>query len=95
VDCGFAGITQSACQAKSCCWSQSSVSGTPWCFYKSNLVPVAPTVVPVATSCNVAVSARKDCGSTSSTQNSCLASGCCWSPVNNNPTNAPWCFVKA
>ena len=25
-------------------------------------------------------------------QRSCEAVGCCWSPVNPNPNNLPWCF---
>lgn len=29
---GFVGIDQAGCEAKSCCWAASSVSGTPWCF---------------------------------------------------------------
>jgi len=32
ADCGFVGIDQSGCEAKSCCWAPSSISGTPWCF---------------------------------------------------------------
>jgi NAD(P)-dependent dehydrogenase (short-subunit alcohol dehydrogenase family) len=31
--CGFAGLTQDACEAKGCCWQQASAnSDTPWCF---------------------------------------------------------------
>jgi len=35
VDCGFNGITQSSCEAKSCCWANSTTSGIPWCFYQA------------------------------------------------------------
>lgn len=35
VDCGFSGIDQSGCESKGCCWAESSVSGTPWCFYQA------------------------------------------------------------
>eukprot|EP01031_Cornospumella_fuschlensis_P026474 gene26474-31996_t len=34
VDCGYAGIDQSGCEAKGCCWSPAGQnSATPWCFY--------------------------------------------------------------
>jgi glucoamylase len=32
VDCGYYGIDQTTCEAKSCCWAPSSVSGIPYCF---------------------------------------------------------------
>jgi NAD(P)-dependent dehydrogenase (short-subunit alcohol dehydrogenase family) len=32
--CGFAGLTQDACEARGCCWQQASNSDTPWCFQK-------------------------------------------------------------
>lgn len=33
IDCGYAGIDESACVAKSCCWSPAGDnSSTPWCF---------------------------------------------------------------
>jgi len=42
TDCGFYGITQDQCQAKSCCWgpvfeADGSKSGdTPWCFFPNS-----------------------------------------------------------
>ena len=24
----------------------------------------------------------------------CVAAGCCWSPVDPNPSNLPWCFYQ-
>lgn len=36
VDCGYAGIDQSTCEAKGCCWVPAGQnSNTPWCFYQS------------------------------------------------------------
>lgn len=35
---------------------------------------------------------RKDCFKD---QGSCVSSGCCWSPVQPNPNNYPWCFYPA
>jgi len=33
-DCGYAGIDETGCLQKSCCWDpQSQGSSTPWCFY--------------------------------------------------------------
>ena len=34
TDCGYLGVTQSACEAKGCCWAESSTPGTPWCYHK-------------------------------------------------------------
>lgn len=36
TDCGYTGITKSQCETKGCCWSESSVSGTPWCFFSDS-----------------------------------------------------------
>ncbi len=35
TDCGFAGIDQSACEAKGCCWVPAPGTPDPWCFVKS------------------------------------------------------------
>ena len=45
----------------------------------------APTCDPTAK--------RGDCGMpTGASQSSCEAGGCCWSPVDPNPNDLPWCF---
>ena len=36
-DCGFSGINQTTCESKGCCWKESTISGTPWCFYTSDV----------------------------------------------------------
>lgn len=34
VDCGYAGVTQDACESKGCCWVPAGENSvTPWCFY--------------------------------------------------------------
>lgn len=41
--------------------------------------------------CNNVINAQKqDCKLFS--QSACQSAGCCWVPVQPNPTNAPWCF---
>ena len=37
-DCGFSGITQAGCEAKSCCWKEATpdTTGTHWCFHKGD-----------------------------------------------------------
>jgi hypothetical protein len=35
---------------------------------------------------------RLDCGRVGTNQSGCESSGCCWSPVNPNPLNKPWCY---
>jgi len=42
--------------------------------------------------CDVAAGERKDCGL--GQQQQCEGAGCCWQPVNPNPGNLPWCFLK-
>jgi len=48
----------------------------------------------VSDTCDVSESSRSDCGQVGTDQSSCEASGCCWSPVDPNPDNYPWCFHK-
>jgi hypothetical protein len=44
--------------------------------------------------CNtVRNSQKQDCHLFS--QSTCQAAGCCWVPVQPNPTNLPWCFRQA
>ena len=38
---------------------------------------------------------RTDCGQVGTTQQACESSGCCWSPIYNNPDNLPWCYYKS
>ena len=38
---------------------------------------------------------RIDCGYVGSNQENCEASGCCWSPIQNNPDNLPWCYFTS
>lgn len=38
--------------------------------------------------------ARNDCGYPLISQSKCEAKGCCWSPVQPNPLNKPWCFYS-
>lgn len=40
-------------------------------------------------------SQRNDCGYVGINQQQCEAQGCCWSPVDPNPSNLPWCYQKA
>ncbi|KAJ3145912.1 glycoside hydrolase 15 protein [Geranomyces variabilis] len=88
-DCGFAGITQSGCEVKNCCWKASTPgSNVPWCFSKVDTT----TRPPVGPSCNVALASKKDCGFAGINQSGCEAKGCCWAPLT---VAGPWCFVKA
>lgn len=45
VDCGYPGIDEKLCEAKSCCWFPSSVSGIPWCFNAASTVITHPPAV--------------------------------------------------
>lgn len=35
-----------------------------------------------------------DCGFTGVDQSQCESKGCCWSPIDPNPGNLPWCFFN-
>jgi glucoamylase len=35
---------------------------------------------------------RVDCGAVGTGADECTQAGCCWAPVNPNPSNQPWCF---
>jgi glucoamylase len=51
------------------------------------------SIVSADTCSSVATSDKVDCGQVGSTQSTCEASGCCWSP-DNSGGNVPWCFYK-
>lgn len=44
--------------------------------------------------CDMAEDDRVDCGYAGIEQKGCESKGCCWKPVNPNPSNTPWCFQK-
>lgn len=37
---------------------------------------------------------RVDCGFAGISETQCTNVGCCWKPVNPNPSKSPWCFLK-
>ena len=42
--------------------------------------------------CAVSNLDKLDCGIVGTNEIQCLESGCCWEPVDPNPSNVPWCF---
>ena len=40
--------------------------------------------------CAVSNDDKVDCGISGTQQPECEGKGCCWQPVNPNPTNLPW-----
>jgi len=42
--------------------------------------------------CSVSDNDKIDCGISGTTELECEGNGCCWKPVQDNPTNLPWCF---
>ncbi|XP_068713605.1 trefoil factor 2-like isoform X2 [Montipora foliosa] len=84
VDCGWLGINQGTCEARSCCWNSSVPSGLPWCHRAKDAPP--PT-------CIVDPTKRKtNCGWLGINQHQCEARGCCWQA--NSPGDEPWCYLK-
>jgi len=47
TDCGYHGIGQGECQAKGCCWQESTKAGTPWCFDSAGSAPPVEARTPV------------------------------------------------
>merc|ERR1719367_66284 len=45
--------------------------------------------------CSVADEDRIDCGTFGTQQPECESNGCCWKPVDPNPSNLPWCFYSS
>lgn len=47
IDCGFAGVDESACLARGCCWKPAAVkqsgseSGIPWCYFPAGYAACA------------------------------------------------------
>eukprot|EP00484_Ammonia_sp_Unknown_P003354 CAMPEP_0197075158 /NCGR_PEP_ID=MMETSP1384-20130603/211470_1 /TAXON_ID=29189 /ORGANISM="Ammonia sp." /LENGTH=547 /DNA_ID=CAMNT_0042514001 /DNA_START=1 /DNA_END=1645 /DNA_ORIENTATION=+ len=44
--------------------------------------------------CTVSNPDKVDCGFVGITQQQCLAKGCCWYEIDDNPNNYPWCYEK-
>ena len=44
--------------------------------------------------CAVSNNDKIDCGEFGTSQAQCESGGCCWEPVEPNPTNLPWCFYS-
>ena len=40
--------------------------------------------------CSVSDNDKVDCGISGTQQQECEANGCCWKPIQDNPTNLPW-----
>jgi len=44
--------------------------------------------------CAVSSEDKVDCGQMGTNQAQCEAAGCCWQPVDPNPSNLPWCYYS-
>jgi len=85
VDCGYGGITPSACRERNCCWDEAA-RGMPWCFF-GKVVTEPPTPQP---NCDVvSPSDRVDCGYPGIHPDKCLKLGCCW---DETVLGVAWCF---
>ena len=41
VECGYLGINEAQCLYRGCCWSPTTASGQPWCYYmKGNVFTI-------------------------------------------------------
>ncbi|OWA50257.1 putative Integumentary mucin C.1 [Hypsibius exemplaris] len=83
TECGFPGITASACQAQNCCFDDSKAD-MKWCFHSRGSM--------FSGACNVPASRRKDCGFPGITQSKCLDRMCCY---DTNAVGIIQCFSQA
>merc|ERR1711963_489236 len=89
VECGHSGTDQTECEeVHGCCWSPLTPDPTeaPWRFHKTGDEPT-----PKPDTCDVPQDEMEDCGHMGTGQADCEAAGCCWQPINPNPSNKPWC----
>lgn len=93
IDCHING--EGNCEAAGCCWSpiKDNPHNYPWCF-KGNGKPTQTTTPqpPDGKCANISDFEKLDCGKGS--EDACHQSGCCWKPVQPNPSNLPWCYFK-
>jgi len=103
-DCGHMGSTEASCEAAGCCWQPitPNPSNRPWCHKPSGgpgPAPTGPTTPhphpPPSGKCAVEDDNKLDCGIVGTEQQSCEAAGCCWKPLNPNPSNLPWCYYSS
>ena len=89
-DCGASYSSADLCTSHGCCWSpvEDNPGDLPWCFRPAQEPACASTVE---------VAGREDCMGAGGPagRDACAALGCCWSPVDPNPDNIPWCFLAA
>ena len=93
VDCyPYDFATVEGCAARGCCWHDSSVPGTPFCYH-------AAAAPPSAAQCSsVPLALRLDCyPEPNASPERCAARGCCWTPLPPAElaafpgASAPWC----
>ena len=86
-DCGAIDSSEDLCSAQGCCWSrlEPNPGNLPWCFRR---------VSEPACAVDLEVAGRVDCmaGAADVSAAACADLGCCWSPVEPNPDDTPWCF---
>eukprot|EP01062_Namystynia_karyoxenos_P021365 TRINITY_DN1812_c0_g1_i6.p1 TRINITY_DN1812_c0_g1~~TRINITY_DN1812_c0_g1_i6.p1 ORF type:complete len:589 (+),score=203.07 TRINITY_DN1812_c0_g1_i6:77-1768(+) len=96
TDCGFSGIDQVGCERKGCCWGplDPNPGNAPWCYVASSTAPPGPAPpVPPGTTCALPDAVKEDCEEMA--ESGCESKGCCWTPVEPNPANVPWCYRPA
>ena len=101
VDCGQMGTHQDTCEAVGCCWEpvDPNPSNLPWCYYSTSTTnpPTGSTTTTTPNpndKCAVSSEDKVDCGELGSSEDTCKAAGCCWQPVEPNPSGLPWCYYS-
>ena len=60
-----------------------------------SILPVLAALTSAQDKCDVSDFDRIDCGAMGTNQQQCEADGCCWKPVDPNPSNLPWCYYNS
>ncbi len=72
----------------------SPTTATPTTPTTATPTTASPTAVPTTAVCTLQNEDKRDCGSVTSTQESCENDGCCWQEVHDNGAT-PWCYHSA
>ncbi|XP_011405517.1 PREDICTED: integumentary mucin C.1-like [Amphimedon queenslandica] len=80
-DCGFAGINETGCTTRDCCWKPDSSSKDPWCYQ---------TDVSTTGTCRPDLE-KTDCGYLGIQEKECIDRKCCWLEKQGDI----YCFKKS
>eukprot|EP00414_Alexandrium_minutum_P001418 CAMPEP_0113823606 /NCGR_PEP_ID=MMETSP0328-20130328/2826_1 /TAXON_ID=39455 /ORGANISM="Alexandrium minutum" /LENGTH=451 /DNA_ID=CAMNT_0000791545 /DNA_START=111 /DNA_END=1465 /DNA_ORIENTATION=- /assembly_acc=CAM_ASM_000350 len=90
VECGFAGVTESQCLRKGCCYHHTETPGEPFCYDK--WIIVTGQEAKEAEECGAKEADRIECGFKGIPSDQCRNRGCCYERTGHE--GVPFCFQK-